>query len=89
MRRNLDHVKHLLDLVQAYANEDGIYLVELLDKWSSSSGNPDKPLDEPECIYLANLCAGAGFLSIAGSNLIQLTWAGHDYLDSITIKPNS
>jgi hypothetical protein len=88
MRRNLEHVKHLLDLIQAHADEAGIYLIHLLPKWEATSGKQDILLREPECIYLIDRCADAGFLTISGGNLIQLTWAGHDYLDSLTLKPN-
>lgn len=87
MRRNLKHVKHLLDLVQAYGGETGIYLNDLLPKWEESSGNPDVPLEKSECIFLINLCADAGFLTISGSDEVQLTWSGYDYLDSLTSTP--
>ena len=87
MRRNLKHVKHLLDLVQAYADETGTYLHDLLPKWEESGGNPEAPLEKAECVFLINLCADAGFLTVSGGNEIQLTWAGYEYLDSVTAKP--
>lgn len=83
MRRKLDRVKHLLDLVQAYANHKGVEFNELTQKWIDSG---DGVLEEPECLYLVALCKDAGFLSesidLFGARLIQMTWSGHDYLDS-------
>ena len=87
MRRNLNHVKHLLDLVQAHADEEGISMIDLLPKWEASSGNPEVSLLEPELIYLVNRCADVGYLAVNGGHSVQLTWAGHDYLDSVTVKP--
>ena len=86
MRRDLKLIKHLLDMIQAYADRDGIYLHHLIPKWEASSGNPDKPLSEDELIYHLNLCGNAGLLAIDGGNLIQMTWAGHDYLDAQTVS---
>ena len=86
MRRDLKLVKHLLDMVQAYADHEGIYLTVLAPKWESSSGNPDKSLSYEELIYHVNLCANAGFLSIEGGSQIQMTWAGHEYLDAHTVN---
>ena len=89
MRRNLEHVKHLLDLIQAYADKEGIYYSDLVEKWEQSGGSPNNPLAEPECNYLTDRCAEAGFITIKGGmNLVQLTWHGHEYLDSVTPKPN-
>jgi hypothetical protein len=87
MRRNLEHVKHLLDLIQAHATEYGINMLDLQPKWEATSGKQDILLRESELIYLLNRCEEAGFISISGGNTIQLTWAGHDYLDSVTAKP--
>jgi len=87
MRRNLEHVKHLLDIIQAHADQSGIYLIDLLPIWEATSGKQDILLREDECIYLLDRCGDAGFLTITGGNLIQLTWSGHDYLDSVTAKP--
>jgi hypothetical protein len=85
MRRDLSLVKHLLDMVQAHADHSGIYLIDLVPKWEGASGNPDKALTEDQLVYLLNRCAEAGYLSIGSGNLIQMTWAGHDYLDSVTL----
>ena len=86
MRRNLEHVKILLDLIQTHANTSGLYMMDLLPIWEATSGNKDFLLREDECIYLVNLCADAGLLTITGGEQIQLTWAGHDYLDSFMRK---
>lgn len=90
MRRNLENVKHLLDLVQAYADQHGVLYEELAIKWQESGGG--RPMQESECFYLVALCKQAGMLneSVApfhGGRLIQLTWSGHEYLDAKTIKP--
>lgn len=83
MRRNLKHVKHLLALVQAYADHKGIQFNHLAEKWTASGSG--KSLEEPECLYLVALCKQAGYLSeskgFKGARLIQMTWSGHDYLD--------
>ncbi|MEE4148392.1 hypothetical protein [Pseudomonas viridiflava] len=86
MKRDLKHVKHLLDLVQAYAGPSGIDLEELEEKWCASGGKPETPLAEREMRYLVRLCTGAGFLT-SNSGSVQLTWSGHDYLDSVTHRP--
>ncbi|WLH42101.1 hypothetical protein [Pseudomonas sp. FP2254] len=90
MRRNLDRVKHLLDLVQAYADHDGILVNELKVKWAESGGGQTLP--EEELLYLSALCVHEGLLNMsektyAGGRLIQMTWKGHDYLDSKTVSP--
>lgn len=83
MRRNLEHVKHLLALVEAHADHQGIFRDALVERWEASGGNPQLPLEEAECVYLVNRCTEAGFLSVSGGTIIQLTWKGHDHLDSL------
>ncbi|WP_369991301.1 hypothetical protein [Pseudomonas xanthosomatis] len=82
MRRDLKLVKHLLDMVQAYADHEGVYLSVLLPKWESSSGDSENPLSYDQLVYHVNLCANAGFISVETGNIIQMTWAGHEYLDA-------
>jgi hypothetical protein len=90
MRRNLEKVKHLLDLVQAHADQHGVLFDELAIKWQETGGG--QPMQQSECFYLVTLCKDAGFLkeSVApfdGGRLIQMTWSGHEYLDSKTTRP--
>ncbi|MCI8210642.1 hypothetical protein AUC61_13970 [Pseudomonas sp. S25] len=64
MKRDLQHVKHLLELIQAHADVDGVYYDELEVKWQQSGGNAAVPLRPSECNYLLNRCADAGFITI-------------------------
>lgn len=84
MRRNIQLVVKLLQLLETHADEYGIYLYQLEGLWTEASPDPESPLSVSELMYLINRSSEAGLVSIGDGNLIQLTWAGHDYLDANT-----
>jgi hypothetical protein len=86
MKRNLSKVAILLRLIETHADEVGILLGTLKRRWKAVG--PPKAMRYSECFYLLTICKSAGLITegyyFTGQRIFQLTWAGHEYLDSFT-----
>ncbi|MBX6689029.1 hypothetical protein I8746_05380 [Pseudomonas sp. USTB-Z] len=80
MRRDLNKVRHLLELLEKRADEKGMSRQALTELWKESGKSAVPPLDTPEFSYLIARTMEAGFIS-HGSHGFQLTWNGHEWLD--------
>jgi hypothetical protein len=85
MKRNKKHIKHLLDLVQAEANSEGVSTAFLVQKFLDTSGG--HPVEKEDVRYAIFQAIDGGLLkSVKLSDFmeqgVQLTWIGHDYLDT-------
>ncbi|WHS63120.1 DUF2513 domain-containing protein [Pseudomonas sp. G2-4] len=89
MKRDQKYVKHLLDLVQAEASLDGITKERLVQRFVDTDGGHG--VTQQEARYTLSLAIDAGFLkAVKATNMlelvVQLTWAGHDYIDEANAK---
>ena len=92
MRRQETHIKHVLDLVQAEADVIGITTERLVQRFLDTDGGHQ--VTQQEVRYAIALATEAGYLAPveltpmveAG---VQLTWAGHDYLDAANARINT
>jgi len=80
MRRDLNKVRHLLELLEKRADEKGMSRQILTELWKESGKDAVPPLDTPEFSYLIARTMEAGLIS-HGSHGFQLTWNGHEWLD--------
>lgn len=83
MRRNLSRVQHLLELIEELADRRGISLDRLRDEWVSTRDSTGEPLSDDEFEYLCELVQRQGFIRNGLGREVQLTWSGHDYLDTL------
>lgn len=89
MRRQNKHIKHVLDLVQAEADLLGITTEMLVQRFLDTDGGHQAT--QQEVRYAITLAAEAGLLKPVRLTAmteagVQLTWAGHDYLDAVNGK---
>lgn len=80
MRRDLNKVRHLLELLEQRADDRGMSRQGFSELWIESGQDTEPPLNSAEFSYLVARSMEAGFIS-HGSNGFQLTWNGHDWLD--------
>lgn len=89
MQRNQKYIKHLLSLVQAEASLDGITNEVLVQRFVDTDGG--HKVNHQEARYALLLAVDAGFLKqVKLTHMVepgvQLTWAGHDYIDAANEK---
>ncbi|UZE12771.1 DUF2513 domain-containing protein [Pseudomonas sp. B21-053] len=80
MRRNLNKVRHLLELIEKCPEHRGVHREALADLWIESGNTANPPLDWNEFTYLLERCIEAGKVSVR-TGYVVLTWDGHDWLD--------
>lgn len=90
MTRDMDLVRELLLRIEADPKYDGIGQFEIVD--SAGEGEPDSDGFVPgrsheEVVYHLRLLIDAGYIegkrTLGGAVFSQLTWQGHELLDSI------
>lgn len=79
MRRDLNKVRHLLEILEKRADENGMSRQSLSELWIESGRHAEPPLNVAEFSYLVARLMEAGFIS--HNKAFQLTWDGHDWLD--------